>query len=341
MKNEILALVKEEREKEQQQADKHGQELIEKYTKKLTVLTAHELILAEIPPREEILSPWMLTQSLSMIHAWRGTGKTHLSLGISYAVASGGTFLNWTAAKPRGVLFIDGEMPAVALQERLNAIGKSAESELLYPEYLRFLTPDFNKDGMPDLGTIEGQDEIDSLILPSTELLVLDNLSCLIRSGRENESESWQVVQEWALRHRAAGRSVLFIHHSGKGGQQRGTSKKEDLLDCVISLKRPADYLPNQGARFELTFEKARHLYGQSADSQDCQLTTDNEGQQAWTIKPVAASNYDKVCELSNEGLSAKDICEELNINKSTVSRYLKRGKNEGSINTKTKGKNE
>ncbi len=279
MNDDIKSLVENERKKEQQLADEHGQEIIEKYSRKLKVLTAHELILAKIPPREEILSPWMLSQSLSMIHAWRGTGKTHVSLGIAYAVASGGKFLNWTTPKPRGVLFIDGEMPAVALQERLSAITDSSDSDLENPEYLRLLTPDFNRYGMPDLGSLDGQVEIDSLVLPSTELIILDNLSSLVRSGRENESESWQVVQEWALRHRAAGRSVLFIHHSGKGGQQRGTSKKEDLLDCVISLKRPADYQPNQGARFELSFEKARHLYGQNVDSLDCQLITDENRQ--------------------------------------------------------------
>lgn len=38
----------------------------------------------ELPEREDLLSPWMQTQSLSMIYAWRGVGKTHVALGISY-----------------------------------------------------------------------------------------------------------------------------------------------------------------------------------------------------------------------------------------------------------------
>ena len=36
------------------------------------------------------------------------------------------------------------------------------------------------------------------------------------------------------LAHRRAGRSVLFMHHAGKGGQQRGTSKREDALDVAL-----------------------------------------------------------------------------------------------------------
>jgi hypothetical protein len=81
------------------------------------------------------------------------------------------------------------------------------------------------------------------------DLIVLDNLSTLVRSGRENESESWLPVQEWALQLRKRGKSILFVHHAGKTGQQRGTSKKEDVLDTVISLKRPKDYSPNSSRK--------------------------------------------------------------------------------------------
>ena len=66
--------------------------------------------------------------------------------------------------------------------------------------------------------------------------MILDNLSALCVSGKENEGESWLPVQRWALRLRQRGISVLFVHHAGKGGAQRGTSRREDLLDVVINL---------------------------------------------------------------------------------------------------------
>jgi len=72
----------------------------------------------------------------------------------------------------------------------------------------------------------------------------------------------------WALAMGRAGKSVLFVHHSGKGGGQRGTSRKEDVLDTVIALRRPTDYAPEQGARFEIHFEKARGLFGDDAKRQ-------------------------------------------------------------------------
>jgi putative DNA primase/helicase len=37
---------------------------------------------------------------------------------------------------------------------------------------------------------------------------------------------------------------LLIVHHTGKGGEQRGTSRREDVLDTSISLRRPADYAP-------------------------------------------------------------------------------------------------
>ena len=65
---------------------------------------------------------------------------------------------------------------------------------------------------------------------------MVDSLSTLCRSGVENESESWLPVQEWALRLRRNGVSVLFVHHAGKSGKQRGTSRREDVLDTIFHV---------------------------------------------------------------------------------------------------------
>ena len=186
---------------------------------------------------------------------------------------------------------------------------------------------------MPDLSTREGQALVDSMVTPETALIIVDNMSCLCRTGRENEAESWIPVQGWALRHRAAGRSIIFIHHSGKGGGQRGNRKKEDVLDVVIKLKRPVDYEPTQGACFEVEIEKGRHLMGEDAESFEARLTTDPKtGLQEWIYKTVTQSTFDRVVDLANEGLSQIEIAKELEINKSNVNRHWKRGEAEGLI---------
>ena len=58
-----------------------------------------------------------------MLYAPRGVGKSWLSLSIGLAVAGGASLLRWSAPRQRNVLYIDGEMPLVSLQERLKAIS--------------------------------------------------------------------------------------------------------------------------------------------------------------------------------------------------------------------------
>lgn len=306
----------------------------------LRVIGLHEFMQTELPVREPILSPTILTQSLTMIHGWRGLGKTHMSLGIFYAVGTGGTFLNWKADKPRKALLIDGEMPGAALQERLAAIIASAGIEP-QPGYLSILTPDLQSGAMPDLAHHEGQEAVSAIVdKVEAELIIVDNLSCLVRgAGRENDAESWLSVSEWALMQRQKGRSVLFIHHSGKNGQQRGTSKREDLLDVVIGLRRPPDYDPSSGACFEIHFEKARHLSGDDVTPIEAQLTTDAKGISTWTWRKVADTTFDRVISLANEGLSQAEIANELEVNRSTVSRAWRKAEGEGKITTKSNAK--
>ena len=311
---------------------------------KLHIVGLQDFIEMELPTRDKILAPWLMTQSLNMIHGWRGVGKTHVSLGVSYAVACGSDFLHWKADKPRRVLLVDGEMPAPALQERLAAIVVSSGVKQ-EPDFLSIITPDLQTGAMPDLATYDGQEVISEAVeRAKAELIIVDNLSCLVRGeGRENDAESWVKVQEWALLQRQAGRSVLFIHHSGKNGKQRGTSKREDLLDVVILLRRPPDYDPATGACFEVHYEKARHLSGSDVDPVEAQLTVDSDGQCTWALRSVSDTTFDRVISLANEGLSQSEIATDLELSRSTVSRTWRKAEAQGLLTNKTsaRGRNQ
>jgi hypothetical protein len=301
------------------------------FINRLRIVGLQDFIEMDLPARDKILAPWMMTQSLNMIHGWRGVGKTHVSLGISYAIACGGEFINWKADKPRRVLLVDGEMPASALQERLAAIIASTGVEPK-PGLLSIITPDLQTGVMPDLSTLSGQEAINEAAeRVNAEVIVLDNLSCLVRGGgRENDAESWVAVAGWALLQRQKGRSVLFIHHSGKNGLQRGTSKREDLLDVVISLRRSSDYDPASGACFEIHYEKARHLCGPDVDPIEAKLIVDSAGLSTWEWRSVADSTFDRVVSLANEGLSQREITNELEVHRSTVSRAWRKADAQG-----------
>jgi len=303
-------------------ADLAGGRLPDRKGHPLRVLTAAELVNHDLPPLEPILDPWLYQKNLAMVHAKRGVGKTHLALAVAFAVASGGAFLSYRAPRPRGVLYLDGEMPGQLMQKRLSELmGADGVS----PDLLRIVTPDLQEKPMPDLGTLAGQREVDALVDDQTALIIVDNLSCLVRSGgAENESESWSTVAEWALNHRRAGRAVFFVHHSGKSGAQRGTSKREDLLDVVINLRRPAEYSETDGAVFEIIFEKARSLRGQSVEPVEARLMALPNGQQEWVSRSVEDVSRKTVAELWNGGaLTLADIVRETGRHKSTVHRQL------------------
>jgi len=186
---------------------------------------------------------------------------------------------------------------------------------------------------MPDLATPQGQAIINTMIEPDTALVVVDNLSAWARGTRaENDAESWLPIASWVLALRRRGIAVLLVHHAGKGGDQRGTSKREDLLDVVIRLSRPTDYDPKQGARFELTFTKARNHHGADAEGLEVTLLEDSNNSASWSWNTLEGSTYLRVVNLAIEGLSQADIARELEVNRSTVNRHYRRAHEEGKI---------
>jgi putative DNA primase/helicase len=278
----------------------------------------------DVKDREMVLHPFLPTQGLAMLYSKRGVGKTFLSLGISIAVASGSPFLKWNAPTPRKVLYVDGEMPLSSLKQRLFDILAGTD---IHPDFypnLELITPDVQTRGLPDLATISGQDEIEEH-LPGVNLLVLDNLSSLVRAVKENEGEGWLPVQDWALDLRRRGISVLFVHHAGKGGAQRGTSRREDLLDSVVTLKHPTDYVASEGLHCIVDYEKARGFYGEDAKSFEVKMSAGSSGEALWTVMDVEASADSRIAELKDLGMSVREIARELCMKPSTVQWHIKK----------------
>lgn len=275
----------------------------------------------ELPERKMILDPILPEKGLAMLYASRGIGKTLLACGISCAAAAGGSFLKWTADRPRKVLHCDGEMPAAELRERLRQIIDGMEKKP-EPGMLQILSADLTEMGIGNFANAKVQQELDE-ILNGVELLILDNLSSLTSVIRDNDAESWNPIQEWLLRLRRRGVSVLIVDHAGKGGEQRGTSRREDVLDTSISLKRPSDYQSTEGARFELHFEKCRGIHGDKAKPFEAKFEL-RDGTAFWTIKEMEDANLEKVRRILKDGepnMPVRDIAEEAGISKSHAHR--------------------
>ena len=117
---------------------------------------------------------------------------------------------------------------------------------------------------------------------------------------------------------------MLIVHHAGKDGAQRGTSRREDVLDTSISLRRPGDYVSAQGARFEIHIEKGRGILGTDVKPFKARLEI-REGACLWLMADVEDVNLARVSALMDDGLSVRAIAEETGIKRSTVHNLKKR----------------
>jgi putative DNA primase/helicase len=281
-----------------------------------------DFLAIDMPPREMLLHPILPTRSLAMLYAPRGVGKTLLALSIGLAVASGSPLLRWNAPRQRRVLYVDGEMPLVSLQERMRAIS-SGLGTVIPNDGFRVLAADNTENGL-SIGSAEGQRSLDPL-LSGVDLVVFDNLSTLCTNGSESASDSWVPMQNWLLKLRRRGIAVLLVHHAGTNGRQRGTSRREDALDTIIALRRPEDYSPEDGARFEVHFEKLRNrIESDGAVPFEANLeaiSADEAAGVRWLDCDLRPPVLKQAAQLFKDGLSVREVAGTLRVSKTEAGR--------------------
>ena len=184
------------------------------------------------------------------------------------------------------------------------------------------ISADLQARPVPSLHSRRGQLLVEDH-LDDTALLILDNISALF-GGEENDSSAWQAANEWLLALRRRGVAVLLLHHTGKSGSQRGTSRREDPLDNSIVLSLPDDYRTGQGCRFLWRFTKHRHLAGGAeVEGVEAILTSSPEGRLSWSHQPAPGSARERVQQaLAAGSLSVRQIADQTGIPRSTVQRY-------------------
>ena len=289
----------------------------------LKAISMEEFLLSTLPERDYLLHPVIPEQGIVMLVAKRGIGKTFTALHMSLSVAGGLSLFNWHAPKARRVLYVDGEMPAISMQERLAALATGMAAPPHAMQNFSIITPDIQSRPMPDLATTYGQQALEPF-LAGVDLLVLDNLATLCRTGKENESQSWTPMQTWLLDLRRRGMAVLLVHHAGKSGDQRGTSAREDIMDTVISLRRPTTYSVVEGARFEVHLTKARGIVGEDAMPFEVHLRSEGN-QLIWDVNELVNVQAEQLKQLLAEGFSIRDCADEMGVSKSVVHRLKKK----------------
>jgi len=242
-------------------------EIIEK-----KAITSTDLIKADISEPSPIITPWLHDGSITMIYGKRGVGKTWISSIIAVCVTRDNNvdvpkIGNWNVKRQAGVLYIDGEMDEYHSQKRLRLLtGRRMRDEhpgnrLTILSSSRIATDYRQQIKISD--KLWREAIYDYLAADdSYQLIILDNIASLTPGVDENDKSSWDPINEWMLSLRHLGVAVIFIHHAGKGGGQRGTSGREDNVDNIIKLgKGYAEGNYDSSAIFiDINFEKARNV---------------------------------------------------------------------------------
>jgi hypothetical protein len=122
--------------------------------------------------------------------------------------------------------------------------------------------------------------------------------------------------------------NIRKIYNDGRKLFYKGARKK----GCFLAIKGE-DYSPENGACFEIHYEKARGFYGGEAKPFQVNLTA-NEGSLKWHAKSSQTESehkelQGKIKHLSDEGYTQREIAEKLNINLTCVNRILKASGNQ------------
>lgn len=268
----------------------------------------------DLKPRETYLNPWLKESSITLVSGWRGVGKTWFALGILEAVSSGKNFGPWQGLKPIPCLYLDGEMCLEDIQDRV----KGSEAYYIYSDDYT------NRLGLPKshLNDEAWRANMHKLLITNDiKLWVIDNISSLSGGIDENSKQDWDIINQWLIKLRFDGISTILIHHLGKGGQQRGTSAREDNIDNSILLQPSTGYAQEEGAKFICNFSKTR------IGTKDIELISDTEfflKDGEWLWKNVKSQKKINILKMINEEVSIKDICDDLEVTRQYVSKIKK-----------------
>jgi hypothetical protein len=271
----------------------------------LPILTAAQLMAADRPPRSDLLPPWLASDTAALVYGPPGIGKSFLALGIAWAVASGGSFLGWRSTRPRRVLYVDGEMGAAELRDRLALFGP-------LPDRLCIVPHDRPGGTRLDLGAEDGIVRL-MAAWNDPQLLVLDTLSALTPSARaDRDPERRDPIDCFLLHLKQTRRAVLMVDHADKRGLLNGKAERARRADLVMALRPPGAGTVCGNARFEIHFEKTRQRVPLMPILAELQ-TVDGAGVWRWD----AACRVDRLAALVTRGLSRRDVCEALGIERS------------------------
>lgn len=192
-----------------------------------------------LAPQTWKIPNWIPNDSLVMIYAEPGVGKSFFALSFALEVARGGEWLG-TPLTPEPVLYLAGERLST-LRDRCEAWTRYHREEL--PQ--RFFMPEFNGHA-PHLSEEDTVEAISLLIKEQgIKLVIIDTYATLTAGINENSSEDTgpTMASLSKLRESTCGGTVAVVHHSGKNKANgpRGSTAFMASADIAIKISSGGD----------------------------------------------------------------------------------------------------
>jgi|GEM_PF-1261288 len=279
-----------------------------------------------------IMWPWLSARRIVEVFSERGVGKTFLGCMLTVALTrknymdKANDIGPWRVERPTGVLFIDGEMALHELRKRIlqlatprgKPFGVASLSVLSAEKFDSLFRGADRPLSTLNITNPQWQNAIFKILDENRRIkvLILDNISSLAPGLDENSKKDWDKIGQWLLTIRRLGVSTIFMHHAGKGGDQRGTSGREDYVDCVIKLTKPAGHKWGDPCSFNVSYGKNRILpKGATADFRSFNIRfveADENGNLKWETSEAKNKPEMRkaaiVAMLIDNGMSKKDI---------------------------------
>jgi putative DNA primase/helicase len=285
------------------------------------------------PERKIIISPWLEEGSLILLSSPPGVGKSLFTMEIASSCSDGRDAMNglWSVENPVPVLYIDGEMHWVDLKVRSELLGlrKSLVLSKVFYE---------NKNGYPPINIADKEgirDPLTAYILErEIKLLILDNIYSLVVGLDHNFERQWSPINQWLISLRNKGIALIIVHHTGKKGDQLGTSSRKFNIDYSFMLeKKPHPKGVSGNCAFSIIVDKERRPV------KDVRKKIFALHQEEWTVhdfSDIKTNHTEKkrrqIAEMLINGVLNKEIAEYFKCTRANISNWTRKLREEGII---------
>lgn len=233
---------------------------------KITVLetmnprTVNELLLDRSTPTPvSIVEKILIAATLLLIAGAPKVGKTWLAILLALCIVSGRPFLGFAIPQRRRVLYLGGEGSDATLRKRFEAaLAFFPGVEEVDLDNLLILSTS----GRVKYDTPAGQDAIRRMV-QEADVAMIDPAFRFQSRGDENSHADARAIQDFLDELKAAGKTVVVVHHTRKAGpvdggiaEIRGAGWGEFADSAIVLQRKKADSVSRFILKFDLRHDE-------------------------------------------------------------------------------------